>query len=471
MESDNPAVSQPERVQLVFSSIDFTDKENTVNTFKPLYRDGELLIPISGASATLPMHLMQSSHQDGLILFPQNSESKPWRWFGFTVVEGIRYLRGEPIELLGFDTIFELPEQEAITQIAELADSLKGYRTDQFLELYGLYRIAEGGFLLLPDQIRQIIRSTLTEQEMFKRQRQWIRPDLSGTDALVYQLTAIAYALLTGRGPIADESVREDGYQPVPIELMRSDLHPEASRFFNEILGKKAVWGKDYDSWCSEFSRILLLEPRQATDRSRELDEFLKRQHRRAQGNKGRRINRTRNWLLIAAALVIIAVAGSFITQALEPLPTDGLSQRELIEYFYESHSRVDLTGISHALSRGTQSPYDTIMNYLHVTGAVRSAYERTSGIIPAAEWIEQGKPELDDSSTVIGITDLDIRRLDEDTFEASYTFWAPLSPEEKTEQGGAPAMGFTVVEELDLMYKRGHYLIDEIRRKTYRRR
>jgi hypothetical protein len=146
------------------------------------------------------------------------------------------------------------------------------------------------------------------------------------------------------------------------------------------------------------------------------------------------------------------------------------LSQRELITYYYEAHDQVNLAHIGEALAPRAKSPFSTMLSYLHVTGSVRSAYEHTSGIISAGSWVEEGKPQLPDDATLIGVSDLDIRRVDEDTYEASYIFWAPLSPEEQAQSDGMPAAAFRTVDELNLEKRGDRYLITQVRQKTYER-
>jgi hypothetical protein len=429
-------------------------------------RDGELLIPVCPAHARLPSAMMQSSHEKGIIIQP-GGKQRSWNWFGFTVLEGWRCVRGEFLELSPFHSLFRRTQEEQITILKNLARSLEKWKTDRPLELYGVFIIPDDSFFILPEAITELIRSFLDERSLFSEQKQWIATGLTGTRALTYELSALAYAAYTGVSPIADEYVREDGYTPVPIELLTSSIAPEASAWFSAQLSEPDT---DYHRWAFRFVQILSIEQVHGPNRERELMEFRTRQKKRAERKRNRRIHRTRNIILSAVVTIVLATGASLFFQSLKPHPTDGLSQRELITYYYEAHDQVNLAHIGEALAPRAKSPFSTMLSYLHVTGSVRSAYEHTSGIISAGSWVEEGKPQLPDDATLIGVSDLDIRRVDEDTYEASYIFWAPLSPEEQAQSDGMPAAAFRTVDELNLEKRGDRYVITQVRQKIYER-
>lgn len=428
--------------------------------------DGQLLIPVCPAHARLPAAMMQSSHETGVII-DSGGNQRSWNWFGFMVIDGWRWIRGELLDVSGFQSLFKRTESEQITILKHLSRSLESWRTDRPLELYGLFIIDDRSFLVLPDAIIELIRSFLDEQSLFTEQKQWIRPGLSGTQALSYELTALAYTAFTGVSPIADEYVREDGYTPVPIELLAPSIAPEDAAWFSSQLSDPDT---DYHRWASRYGEILSAEHVNNPSRENELMEFRRKQKRRAERKRSRRIHRTRNIILSALVIVFLAASASVFYQSLKPHPTDGLSQRELITYYYEAHDQVNIARIGEALSPSAKSPFSTMLSYLHVTGSVRSAYENTSGIVSAGSWVEEGKPSLPEDTTLIGVSDLEIRQLDELTFEASYIFWAPLSPEEQAQSDGMLAAPFRTVDELELEKKGERYVITDVRQKTYER-
>jgi hypothetical protein len=409
---------------------------------------------------------MQSSHETGVIIDSSGNQTS-WNWFGFTVIGDWRWIRGELLDVSLFHSLFKRTQSEQITILTNLSRALVHWRTDCPLELYGLFIINDGSFLVLPDAITELIRSFLDEQSLFTAQKQWIRPGLSGTQALTFELTALAYAAFTGVSPIADEYVREDGYTPVPIELSAPSTASETAAWFSSQLSEP---DSDYHRWASSYVEILSAEPVDGPNRESELMEFRRKQKKRAERKRSRRIHRTRNIILSVVVVVFLAASASLFYQSLKPHPTDGLSQKELITYYYEAHDQVNIARIGEALSPTAKSPFSTMLSYLHVTGSVRSAYENTSGIVSAGSWVEEGKPTLPGDATLIGVSDLDIRQLDEHTFEASYIFWAPLSPEEQAQSDGMLAAPFHTVDELKLERKKDRYLITEVHQKTYER-
>ncbi|MDA3834208.1 MAG: hypothetical protein PF495_12525, partial [Spirochaetales bacterium] len=301
------------------------------------------------------------------------------------------------------------------------------------------------------------------ETDLFVLEQQWQRPDLSGRENLMFELTALAYAILTGESPVGTVRVKQDGYQAVPIELFRPDLSRKTALWFSERLERKPKIDQSLEQWIAGFKSVITL-PKTANppDNENNLKDFIEKQNKRAAKTESRRIHKTRNRIAAGIAIILIAVVISFTKSALEPSPTAGLDQEDLIRYYYNAHNSLDPMAVQDALTRGVKSSYDQMLTYLYVSSSVRTAYEHKSGFISAEVWLSEGKPEVEDSVIIFGITDLKLRRIDNDSFYAEYTLWSPLGPEERAKQG-TPSIPIHVAEELDLRKKGSSWLIEKI--------
>ncbi|MGM0431842.1 MAG: hypothetical protein ACQEQU_03945 [Spirochaetota bacterium] len=433
---------------------------------RPFVRDEEVFIPLAPEHFPLPKTVMQGSHQPGSIL--QGGLRREWNWFGVTVIDGYRYVRGMAVDIHPFGDVFTMDEGTALQRIIDLAGC---FPNSTHFGLYELYLIEPFGFLMLPPQLSSVVRQTLSQQAVFETEQQWVRPDLSGKEKLVCQFTCLTYKVLTGESPLGSSRVRKDGYQALPINLLRPDLPQQAADWFSQRLGRRPSLDTSLSAWCNSLKRMLEIPKQPAPpDTREELQTFIEKQEKRAKRSEYLRLHRTRNRVLAVVIVVVLATAIPFVRRVLEPPPTAGMDQTEVIAYYYQAHNRLDPTAVEAALSQGAKSSFDQMLTYLHVTESVRQAYEHESGFIPAQQWIEEGKPTLDPSKTVFGITDLHITELGDHTFQAEYTLWTPLPPEKRIAQD-TPANALQVTEELTLVQRTDHWVITEVRRTDSDRR
>ncbi|MDL2229412.1 hypothetical protein LJC14_04095 [Treponema sp. OttesenSCG-928-L16] len=157
--------------------------------------------------------------------------------------------------------------------------------------------------------------------------------------------------------------------------------------------------------------------------------------------NTKRFVYRNTTILIVAAALVLgigLTIRGIVKSQA-EKFTTAGLSPREVVETYYNAFGELNHEVMEACVTNKAGKQDIGMVTNLFVISRVRQAYEMTSPLIPAEEWIEAGS--FPTESMVFGVSGLSIRELPpgaEDNararFSAVYTLWIP---EALDNQGG----------------------------------
>ncbi len=178
--------------------------------------------------------------------------------------------------------------------------------------------------------------------------------------------------------------------------------------------------------------------------------------------------------ILTAAALVAIAFfAAPFVKRAAEPDITEGLAPKEVIELFYTSQNSLDHEAMAECTTRSIGNSHINQVTTLFVIARVRQGVEMKDVFTPAPEWIQAGKPELNDNKFVFGITDLEINSTQQNNqYEASYVKWSTLPPDAQeltteTEQAQVSSTGqvraFRTTERLHMTETSKGWKIDSI--------
>ncbi|MCF7941930.1 MAG: hypothetical protein K9M84_09975 [Spirochaetia bacterium] len=430
------------------------------------------LIRISPETFPIPKSLLQRSHEQGYLI--RGETITPWQWYGFTVVDSDRYIYTDTIELLPLQSIFSADLQVAVRQLKLLAHALgeldrqyPDQGLDACFSLRSIYLAEDGGILVLPSSIRDLIEASQDESELFETKGQWCSPRVTGHAAPAYQLTCMAYAILTsGPSPIRTDRVRNDEYQAVPITLLRPELPQQTRQWFDARLSRKPEGDSTVGAWITSFEQLpsVDLRPGVPAVSHPELDLFISRQEKRAARKRSLRIHSLRNKVIAVIAIVALALIVSVVQKLLEPPATAGMTAQEVVEFYYDCHNRLDSVSMGDALANGVKSEAESSLTYMYVTTTVRSAYEGTSGFISAPEWVESGMPALESSVLVYGITELSLEWIDERRVRASYLLWNPVIPEEGIERE-VPAEAVRIVEELQLQPSGDTWEITAIRR------
>ncbi len=426
------------------------------------------LLYISSEDTTIPSNILQGKRESGYLY--KDGKLSEWYWQGFTQQNGNRYIYFEPIKLLHLEALFTLEKAELLKRISDIAELLKIVSCKRFIPQDALYLIEGGGILLLPFTIMELQNTGKNSDQVESTYEKWVRPGFRDEKISVYQLASYIYHYIAKEAPLENPDARDDSYKPVPINLYPGKLNPKAGVWIQKVLNaKKTDEIQDISTWIEEFKVLrndfFIKNP---IDTSVKLESYLASREKRVKKN---RFLRKRGNLLIASIVslaAIIAVLVSILSNALAPPATVGLPPEEMLALFYQSQNTLDTELLGDCLDRGVKSEAENMVTYLFVTSRTRLAYEQNDGLVSAQEWLDQGKPEVDPTSMIFGITGLEITQLDEDTFLAEYTLWAPSSGEESGEEGADTGLRVeqrSISEELDVRLKKDYWLITEIRK------
>ncbi len=424
------------------------------------------LIYISPQKTAVPANLLQGRKEAGWIY--RNGNLEEWVWQGFAQHEGARYIYFDAQPLQPLETLFSMSGERAIAHLIEIGALFDLLRVDRFIPEDALYLLEGGGVLMLPPSIIELQVTGKTEQILYDTHEKWVRPGFRGPAAAVYQLSSLLYRIIGGSAPLDDQEARDDGYRPIPLQLLNTKLPDDAAGWLGAILNaRKAQDLPAIEQWLASLklhSETLIAAARSSPSPSPQLDQFLTRRAKRV----GRiRFLRKRGTLLIvsiAALAVVLTIAVPMVTRALQPPATAGLSPEQMLGVYYESQNTLDSVLLEDCLARGVKSDASNLVTYLFVTSRTRLAYEQTDGIIRAEEWIAEGMPEIPEGYFVYGIVNLEIVQLDADTFIAEYDMWLPQSADENEVTSQTGSAGMHIVEELDVRAVKDWWVITEIR-------
>ena len=438
----------------------------------------KLAIRVSSADAVIPRTMLQGKRQPGTLC--KDGEVIDWYWQGFTTIGEDRFMYFEPLDLLSSTTLFSLSPAQALGYVLDLARAMEARGIVRPLSLDAVYLVRTGGILILSDEIQTLQQSQKHDDIRAAWYDDWTHPGLTGVTGVIFYLTGLLYAVLTGRPPLADQGTREDSRRPIPMNLLVSGVDAETASWIDTCLrstGKRRP--ADMGSWIAHMEQLVVTDHTEPTpeadiQRTRQLESYLQSQRRRASRNVFLRRRGSLAAVIAVITIAILAIAGSYIGRALEPPLTVGLTQEEVVESYFDAIGRLDSELLSETLEKGVKSPLQQTVIYLYVTTKTRQAYEQNDGLISASEWVAQGTPDLPPSTIVFGITDLELRRVDDDTIEASYRLWLPGTGTEETPSETVPEDSYKIpiitdriVEQFDLVKGPrdfAYYLISDIR-------
>ncbi len=142
------------------------------------------------------------------------------------------------------------------------------------------------------------------------------------------------------------------------------------------------------------------------------------------------------------APIILVAIATLFVLfsaiqctiQANKPPYTIGMEQEEVVSEFFIGQNELDLEKMNASLKRGTKNPFEKEVSALFVNSKVRQAYEGINSVISPIEFKQQEEKSILSSTSIYGVDNLLFTRIDEDTLEVTYEFYAPPSMEEGSE-------------------------------------
>lgn len=414
------------------------------------------------------------------------AEVQPWKWNGTVEHRQWLYLTfaDMPAELYPFTDVFRKEIKAALPMIEVWLQSLhriaqqEGFEPDALM-LAASYFDEEGHLYFLHPEIAQLTQRHFEELCPTPGMEEYGpvgRKELVPMTAYLLQLN-ILNTKAGDRRLSAEEPLHKTHLHSVIPEL-----NPRIADFLFRTVNRQASATSVLEdirqaaaelSACREadlFEQVHLevAEERRSTAVSAEKSLRKRERMRSFRKKHGATI------MLTAAVVVAIAFfAAPFVQRAGEPDVTEGLTPTEVIELFYTSHNSLNHEAMAECTTSSIGNSHINQVTTLFVIARVRQGVEMKDVFTPAPEWIQAGKPELNDSNFVFGITDLNISRTEQkNQFEASYIKWTTLPPDaeeltSENEQAQITSTGkvrsLRVSERLDLTETSKGWKIDKI--------
>ncbi|MDX9914709.1 MAG: hypothetical protein RBS49_02370 [Sphaerochaeta sp.] len=442
-------------------------------------------ITIADQDAQLPSYLLGGEKRPGSLY--DGKTLSPWYWKGLSAVEGKRVLSFEACSLTPLCELATSLRSQALTLVRRLCEALLLCDTafldlsSGIIPLWRLWVTDEGHILIMSQDLGDLFASVSDSDERYLNTASWVHHTVHGPFSLIDQMCSLLYYSAVGIPPFFDRNSREDGFRHLPLSLLATGLDLQTTAFIDDTLsmslsrmreaaGNKhphkaltyvlsktegLVW--DLEVLEEPMSREQLLAAPKAA-------EFAAAQAKRA---TAKIFWRRYGWIIITVTLSVVLVTGFTIGRvkdALAPPYTASYSQEEVIEAFYHAQNSLDLQAMDAPLARKVKNPATMEVTNLFVTRQTRQAYESINVQIDPQAWVADGMPPIMEGTFIYGITDLAIERLNEASFVARSTYWAPFNYEGESEEGPMAVYAYDMVQRFTIeMGKKGWYEITAI--------
>lgn len=401
--------------------------------FKKKQKDGTLntYIKIGSSEMDIPSSMLQGEKEN--ILFWKDGKIEEINWEGFHIVENTNCLNiGKNLDLIPLAEIAFSQRKNSLNFIINLCDAYKDlngkiYTIGEITPLSTVYFTSDGGVLFLPYQIYAIIDTIIDDSFRFDDKEVWWGPNTIFEDFLFPNfLIQLLYFSLSGQPPYYSENVRNDKFHPEPLSYKNQN---DAAKLCDRVLNfkrKETMYPKPVDWIENELKNISPDIDSYKKVQCPELIDFLQKQQKRAKFNIFVRNHGAKTLAITVSTIIVIVILASWIAKITAPPLTRGDTPTQIIESYYQAQNDLDIEMLETSLYKKVKSPFSTEITNLFVTSRVRMAYEKKDTIIDPISWIENGKQPIDAAANIYGNSDLKIKQIDSDTWEASCLFYSP---------------------------------------------
>jgi hypothetical protein len=455
------------------------------------------IVYLGEGAGELPRHLMVGERDCGYIVKGDNVTQ--WYWDNLIDRGGERYLSFKQLRVLPFSSLFTTLRSQALPLLRDLAKALckvpSGFThpSNGFIETWRIFFLEQGGFLLLPVSLSNIISATVSDQDRIEGYGRWVKPQVEYPFGLCHQFTQFLYTACTGFAPFEKDTVREDQWRHLPLSFGFTKVQPKLSAWIDNtlalsekdqrIIASAAYSGEENLKWWLEQTKdFTWSDPLEGIARSKSYEghpeamQFLQQQEKRAQ----RRVFWRKKGALVVsvgiAAVIVLSIFVNLIVNELKPPYTKDMGPTQIIEEFFIGQNLLDSQKMTAAFVRGLKNPFEMEVSGLFVNSKVRLAYEGKNTVVRADEWVAQGMPAVPGYAMIYGVSDVKIQNLGENRYLATYRFFSPTYEEDKdvkddptfSEAGDRGAAGLTVevfdrALEFTFTDKKGYYQITSI--------
>lgn len=353
----------------------------------------------------------------------------------------------------------------AVRAILRVGDPVGGLYTR------GIRLLPDGGVFVVPPRFAAFVREGQIRPAARSTWDPWNHPDLGGEEAWSFALGSLAWFLLTGTEPFPGSEEEERHERIRSRSLPQPDIAvPGLKSDLAEIISRALIGGESGRPLLGEWEKALRMWSRDGALRDLDDSERAEAEERaareRTRGEKGfhrRRTLRRRRVAIIggifAAAALFSGVYGP-VKKSLEPPLTVGMSPTELIAAYYRGIDELDTEIVEDCLAKEAPRMDLNQVTHMFVTSRVREGYEGSSGLIPADEWIAQGRPSLEIGQWPWGIVAPTVTPLGNNLYRVRYERWGPSN----TESDNRP-LGLATVDIVRVVEGKKSWEIEEITR------
>lgn len=405
-------------------------------------------IAIGPTGVDLPSYLLQGQKAPGYIVRP-GEEPQPWYWEGLSIAEEMRCLYFKKINIFSITEIATTKRKEALSLVRELAQGLATLSakfldlSSNTLPLWRVWGIQEGGFLILSQDLADLFSSCAEEERRYTMISAWVHHGIHTPFALSDQMTQLLYYAAAGFPPFGAAETREDGFKALPLSLCSTGLEQGSASFIDAVLRLSLSKQREASgnmesqralSWFVKATENLKwnLADRQEAPTYEQMRgvstsaSFLEDQKKRSDRSV---FWRKKGWIVVSVTAVVILVVWfttGRIKEALAPPYTAGMTAQEVIQEYYYAQNELDLQKMEASLAKKVKNPAAMEVTNLFVSRQTRQAYEGITTQIDPNTWIAQGKPDLLEGTFLYGISDIQVRAIDSETYEVTSVLHSP---------------------------------------------
>ena len=329
-------------------------------------------------------------------------------------------LRGNSLELL-----------RELSHALEMAGDRLFWNIDS-IPLSNFWFFGNGDILLLSNQMGDILDRFELDDERFVDKSIWHAHNCVEGFGKAHFLFQLLYYTLSGIAPFESPEVREYKFRALPLGLLFPQSCPAQPVFaiidraisddkkFQFSIRRPFAFFRETLEKLSEFDMASLV-----TGENPGLEQYRARIKKGADRRSFFRRKGTKVTLITIAAAIVLGIAVFYVYRAVKPPKTKDLNEAQMIQWYYDAITNLDVAAMDEPLRNGYDSPDLVEVSTLYVTSSYQKAYGGQSNIINPRDWIESGMGELPEYALVYGATDVQVEQLSQDVFRAHVTFWS----------------------------------------------
>jgi len=406
----------------------------------------------------------------GLIIY--NDDIKNWNLEGVTEIDSKMFYYGPYIK---GKTLAELEMTPQI--LNELTSALYLIKDRKFpvhqFSLSSVFRTDDGKILFFPPHLMDFLNTHRLRKDSMKMIYPWNNPSLGGNSARAFTIATLAYKSITGEEPFPgtdeDEIEKCIGKKNYKSPLMsQPELKEKIVTLIDDSFegkGDLSRWREVLEDWLIDGC---LNKEINDFEKQKIIDNQNKIENKRVKKNVlSRFFESNRNKILAAVATLVVlgAIIQAPLSKALAPPETLGMTQKEVVAFYYESIKALDTEALEDCIVKKAGKGDINEVSTIYVTSKVRTSYEGSSGIIDPEQWILDGMNPVIPGVQIWGIAKLKIKQISTDTFQATYEKWSPAPVEDIDDNTPQMPKGHLITDIIHVSLIKEAWKIDELKR------